>query len=90
MPYITGDRRETLRTAQPSNAGELNYKITELLDEFICLKGMSYETLNAAVGAVECAKQEFLRRVVAPYEDTKIKLNGDVYQCLRATISRGR
>jgi hypothetical protein len=31
------------------------------------------------VGALEQAKDEFRRRVVHPYEDLKIKENGDVY-----------
>jgi len=32
-----------------------------------------------AIGALECAKLELYRRVAAPYEDTKIAENGDVY-----------
>ena len=35
--------------------------------------------LTDAAGAVECAKLEFYRRVVAPHEDEKMKDNGDVY-----------
>jgi hypothetical protein len=31
------------------------------------------------VGALECAKLELYRRLAAPYEDQKIKLNGDAY-----------
>jgi hypothetical protein len=30
-------------------------------------------------GALECCKLEFYRRVAVPYEDQKIKSNGDVY-----------
>jgi len=33
----------------------------------------------SALGAIECAKLEFIRRVVSPYEDAKIVANGDVY-----------
>lgn len=32
-----------------------------------------------ALGALECCKLEFYRRVAAPYEDSKIKSNGDCY-----------
>lgn len=32
-----------------------------------------------ALGALECCKLEFYRRVAAPYEDSKIISNGDVY-----------
>lgn len=35
--------------------------------------------VNSGIGALEAAKLEFYRRVVAPYEDKKIFDNGDVY-----------
>jgi hypothetical protein len=34
---------------------------------------------NDVIGALECCKLELYRRMVAPYENTKIKENGDVY-----------
>lgn len=55
--------------------GELNYVITRILKESYPLR---YFNLNRAVGVLECAKLEFYRRVVAPYEDVKIKESGDV------------
>ena len=55
--------------------GELNYVITRLLKESYPLR---YFNLNRAVGVLECAKLEFYRRVVAPYEDVKIRESGDV------------
>jgi hypothetical protein len=42
-------------------------------------KGKNYQTVNDIVGALEGAKMEFYRRAAAPYEDLKIKENGDVY-----------
>jgi hypothetical protein len=35
--------------------------------------------MASALGAIECCKLEFMRRVVFPYEDGKILANGDVY-----------
>lgn len=55
--------------------GELNYIITRILKEAYPLR---YFNLNRAMGVLECAKLEFYRRVAAPYEDIKIKENGDV------------
>jgi len=55
--------------------GELNYIITRILKESYPLR---YFNLNRAMGVLECAKLEFYRRVVAPYEDIKIKESGDV------------
>jgi len=55
--------------------GDLNYIITRILKGSYPLR---YFNLNRAVGVLECCKLEFYRRVAAPYEDTKIKENGDV------------
>jgi len=55
--------------------GELNYVVTKVLKEVYPLW---YFNLNRAMGVLECIKQEFYRRVAAPYEDTKIVENGDV------------
>ena len=38
----------------------------------------NYQTMNDIMGALAGAQIEFYRRKVAPYEDTKIKDNGDV------------
>lgn len=60
--------------------GELNYLLTELSKAYIITKGeMNYALANEVIGALEGAKLEFYRRMVAPYEDMKIKENGDVY-----------
>jgi len=81
MPYIDKKRRSTLlEKTVPINAGELNFLITILVDDYINYHGKSYHTLNEAMGVLECAKQELYRRIAAPYEDEKMKINGDVYQ----------
>lgn len=90
MPYIsnntpyTGRRRDNLDPtkgpAPAETAGELNFQLTRLCDDYVMRKGVTYETLNAVVGVFESAKAEFQRRVVAPYEDSKIQDNGDVYE----------
>lgn len=86
MPYIRKEAREALDrnaedlVARPAvNAGELNYQITKLISDYVVENGLNYQRLNDVVGALDGAKAEFQRRVVAPYEDTKIRENGDVY-----------
>lgn len=63
--------------------GELNYAITMLVNEYLKWKIASgegnYTTLNEIVGAMDCAKAEFYRRVVVPAENRKMFDNGDVY-----------
>ena len=34
---------------------------------------MRYQNVNAIIGALECAKLELYRRLIAPYEDTKVE-----------------
>jgi hypothetical protein len=57
--------------------GHLNYFITRLL---VTLYRPSYFNYNRVQGLLECIKQEFYRRRVAPYEDKKMEQHGDVYQ----------
>lgn len=81
MPYIKRENRESLRdgTRAASNAGDLNYQITLLLDDYLTRRGLNYGNLNELVGVLECAKMELYRRIAVPYEDKKIKENSDVY-----------
>jgi len=80
MPYIKPDIRKVLEARpHPMTAGELNYLITRLADNYLDGRGFCYATINDVIGALECAKLELYRRLAAPYEDTKIAENGDVY-----------
>ena len=84
MPYIDPARRadfvsNSVRPAYATKSGELNYQITLLLQEYWHNHGPAYQTINDIVGALEGAKLEFYRRVAVPYEEEKIKQNGDVY-----------
>ena len=79
MPYIDPHTRAALCcTMRPENAGELNYTITRIIDQYLG-ESLSYSTLNEVVGVLECAKLELYRRLAAPYEDRKLALNGDAY-----------
>jgi hypothetical protein len=81
MPYVSQESRARLNTLRPPammTPGELNYCVTQLVLAYLPPKP-SYAELNAAIGALECAKLELYRRVAAPYEDAKREQNGDVY-----------
>jgi len=80
MPYIKQDCRLDSVQRHPQNPGELNYAITMLVDRYFRHQGGRYQQINDVVGALEGAKMEFYRRVVAPYEDQKCAENGDVYK----------
>lgn len=79
MPYIKQEQRPAVFERGPQNAGELNYLFTMVLQQYIEAKGNSYQTFNDILGALEGAKLEFVRRIVSPYENGKIELNGDIY-----------
>ena len=80
MPYLERGIRASLEDGRkPTEAGELNYLITRLCDEFLMKTGLSYKNINQAIGALECAKLELYRRVAGPYEDQKSRENGEVY-----------
>jgi hypothetical protein len=81
MPYIKWKRRMDILPGEmphAETAGELNYIITWLVKDYLD-DNPNYERFNSAVGVLESAKLELYRRKVAPYEDEKIKENGDVY-----------
>ncbi|NIM46145.1 MAG: hypothetical protein GTN80_10160 [Nitrososphaeria archaeon] len=87
MPYIKPEKRGKYERALeeligilkslPAEEvdGELNYVVTNILKEVYPLR---YFHINKAIGVLECIKQEFYRRVAAPYEDIKMKESGDV------------
>ena len=95
MPYITQKDRDkiidkcdqfgdgeiytSIQIDHIDTAGELNYAITEMMINYLNRKGISYTNMNEVIGVLECAKLELYRRMTAPYEDTKIEENGDVY-----------
>lgn len=85
MPYITQEDRQQLLSRVPANAGELNYVITTVVRAYISQGAndgsynFNYQKLNDVIGALEGCKLEFYRRVVAPYEEQKAEINGDVY-----------
>ena len=79
MPYVTQERRDALRTGFAETPGDLNYAVTCLIVDYVHTHGLSYQTINDVLGALDGAGREFYRRVAAPYEDAAIARNGDVY-----------
>lgn len=84
MPYINAQDRSKFtdmfcNIPEINTAGELNYALTMICKDYINDNGHCYQTFNDIIGALEGCKLEFYRRIAAPYEDTKIESNGDVY-----------
>jgi hypothetical protein len=87
MPYIKKENRPPIdklvsplidhlkSLPEDKQDGALNYVLTKIIKNLYPLK---YFHLNRALGVLSAVRSEFYRRVVAPFEDTKIKENGDV------------
>lgn len=90
MPYVTPDRRELLAqfdeknhrfvvsTLNITSPGDLAFVFYRLCQLYVIRNGRKFETLNGIVGVLETTKSEFIRRILAPYEDRKMRENGDV------------
>ncbi len=77
MPYLPESERVHARP-EGASPGDLNFLLTRVLVRFLG-DSPRYKDYNTAIGALECAKLELYRRMVAPYEDLKLAENGDVY-----------
>lgn len=90
MPYIAGKERadyeveiksivDKLLSQDENNVvGHLNYIIFSILKRYVVARGIRYFRVNNLMGMLECCKNEFYRRIIAPYEDGVIGKNGDV------------
>ncbi|MBI5448865.1 hypothetical protein HY948_00955 [Candidatus Gottesmanbacteria bacterium] len=87
MPYIRKEQRPKLdallgplinhlqSVSIEDQDGALNYSITKIIRSLYPVK---YFHLNRALGVLSAVTQELYRRVIGPYEDTKIQEHGDV------------
>lgn len=91
MPYIKQEERAKIdplikqltHEIQAINSmapdGALNYTFTQLLRNTLLAGKPGYILFERAVGVLECCKLELYRRAAAPYENLKVRENGDVY-----------
>jgi hypothetical protein len=88
MPYIDGERRKDfdqdigrlvakLEGLSGWQSGEVNYCLSKIIWNLWEMTP-NYSMGNSLVGVLECAKQEFYRRMLAPYEDKVQMCNGDI------------
>ena len=61
-----------------SAAGVLNQVGYSLVLRWIKLKGRKYFSFAVFIGTLICCVFEIYRRLIAPYEEEKIKDNGDI------------
>ena len=78
MPYIKEAARAYIDNGNsPRSAGELTY-IVYAAALHLLGRAPTFSDFAAVLGAIEAAKMEIYRRIIAPYEDMKVKENGDI------------
>lgn len=82
MPYISENNKEiidnqTIGQFNRNTVGELVYAIYRLCLNVLPEKP-SFVSYAVVMGALVCTMLELYRRKIAPYEDEKIKDNGDI------------
>ncbi len=87
MPYIKKDQRPAIdKLVNPlidhlkslpldNQDGSLNYAVTKIIKHVYPQK---YFHFNRALGVLTAITLELYRKIIGPYEDTKIKENGNV------------
>lgn len=95
MPYLKKEDKSKfskllaeVKKTTPATAGEINFVVTAIIHEYMKYQGLNYQKINDVVGALDGAKVEFQRRIVGPYEDLKIKENGDVGYTLEDLLKK--
>jgi len=85
MPYVHKEIKDAMVDAIErlgafiQDKGDLNYAICELTGRFIIQEGeFNYTDMSEKIDAVHDAEAELRRRLLVPYEELKIKENGDV------------
>ena len=93
MPYVDKKIRDTLSPTIDrlagmiaatsdgnfqSEAGTLNYAITRLVLQLFPKRGRYWQYALMS-GVLDNVKDEFYRRRTSPYEDSKMREKGDVY-----------
>jgi hypothetical protein len=88
MPYLDREHKENKEHLKRAlmylgsdleTKAELNWAICTVVLGFLRSKTKNYQTLSDAVGALYDASHEVRRRILDPYEDGKIKENGDIF-----------
>lgn len=83
MPYISQEVRQSLAAGrEPATAGELTYILYQQCWDYATRnrtkRNPNFMDYAIVLGCLLCTILELYRRKVAPYEDEKIAINGDV------------
>jgi len=78
MPYIPEYERDSTDTSLgPNSVGQLTYVLYKTCVDYL-EEPARFADYAEVLGALEATKLELYRCRIAPYEDEKIKENGDI------------
>jgi len=66
--------------------GRINYCFSRII--MGVMRNISYKNIAMATGVLENIKQELYRRIAAPYEELRIRENGDIKEYRRLSNDR--
>jgi hypothetical protein len=89
MPYISKERRkdydydicrlvDSLKYNRDHVTEDSTYIVYKLIKEVFGKDGYGWITKSNAIRVLDCAKEEYRRKVLNPHEDDAIKRNGDI------------
>lgn len=84
MPYINDEAKRQAAEdysdgAGSADVGTLTYEFQQTIVEYLLRHGLRYQQIAEIKGALSEAARDFEQRVVVPYEEKKIRENGDVW-----------
>lgn len=79
MPYLKSTIKKQIDESGPTSGKELAYCFARDINYLIKARGLSADLLIEIEGALGLTGKDVFDRITKPYEQTKLALNGDVY-----------
>jgi hypothetical protein len=80
MPYTKQkDRDAVTESGIAKNVGDLTFQLTQVCIKYLTEERLTYQRIAEVRAALGGTLTEIDRRVAFPYEDRKIRENGDVF-----------
>lgn len=79
MPYLIKEIKDLVDRTGPSSGKELAYCFARDINKLIKARGLSADVLIEIHGALDLTSQDVFSRISKVYEQSKLALNGDVY-----------
>lgn len=81
VPHVDVEAKERIKSGDdPQTVGELTYALTRPIKAFIrSREKRNFETFALVLGALSSVTKDFYDHIVKPYEDQKVRENGNAW-----------